>query len=134
MRQYKTQYWSLNIPTLWDAEFKDETDVIYDQAGIGELVISTLYQDEGISDEQLEAMASEHVDSDAIIDDVVLGDLSGITVSFEQGDEYWSEWYLRSEKLLLFITYNCDLKNADVDEDVVESILESLRVVLEETT
>ncbi len=134
MRQYKTQYWSLNIPTLWDAEFEDETDIIYDQAGIGELVISTLYQDEGISDEQLEAMASEHVDSDAIIDDVVLGDLSGITVSFEQGDEYWSEWYLRSEKLLLFITYNCDLKNADVDEDVVESILESLRVVLEETT
>lgn len=130
MQTYKTQYWLLNVPALWDAEADNETDVIYDNAGVGELVISTLYQDEGISDEQLEAMASEHIDSDAMIDDVVVGDFSGIAVSFEQDAEYWCEWYLRSENVLLFISYNCDAKNAEVDEDVVESILESLEEII----
>ncbi len=129
MQTYKTQHWSLNVPALWDAEADGETDVIYDNAGVGELVISTLYQDEGISDEQLEAMAGEHIESDAVIDDVVLGDFSGIAVSFEQQGEYWCEWYLRSEKVLLFISYNCDLKDSEVDEDVVESILESLEEI-----
>ncbi len=130
MQTYKTEYWLLNVPALWDAEADGDTDVIYDNDGVGELVVSTLYQGEGIADEQLEAMASEHVDSDADIEDVVLGDFSGIAVSFEQDGEYWCEWYLRSEKVLLFITYNCDAKNVEVDEDVVESILESLEEVV----
>ncbi len=130
MQRYKTQYWSLNMPALWDAEADGETDVIYDNGGVGELVISTLYQDEGIVDEQLEAMASEHVDSDADIEDVVFGDFSGIAVSFEQDGEYWCEWYLSSEKVLLFITYNCTAKDSEVDGDVVESILESLEEIV----
>ncbi len=129
MQQYKTRYWSLNVPALWDAELSDDTDVIYDKAGVGELVISTLYQADGISDGQLEEMAAEHLDSDAVIEDVVCGDFAGIAVSFEQDGEYWSEWYLRSEKILLFITYNCDVDKIEVDEDVVESILESLEEI-----
>jgi len=126
MNIYKAKYWLLNIPSLWDAEFSDDTDVIYDNAGIGEIVISTVYQENGISDGQLEEMASEHVDTDSMLDDVVLGDFSGIAVSFEEGGEYWCEWYLRSENILLFVSYNCAVKDFEVDEDVVESILESL--------
>lgn len=129
MRKYTTKYWSLNIPTLWDAEFSDDTDVIYDNKGIGELVISTLYEETGVSDEQVEAMAEEHTDSDAIIEDVEVGDFGGLMVSYAKDGEYWCEWYLRAEKVLLFASYNCDEANAEEDEDVVESILESLEEI-----
>lgn len=129
MTNYKTQYWSVNIPALWDAEFSDDADVIYDNKGVGELVISTLYDEDGISDEQIEAMAEEHADSDAIIEDVELGDFDGIMVSYAKEGEFWCEWYLRGENVLLFASYNCDEANAEEDEDVVESILESLEEI-----
>jgi len=126
MTKYKTEHWSVNIPTLWDAEFSDDADVIYDNKGIGELIISTLYDENGITDEQMEAMAEEHADSDAIVEDVELGDFDGIMVSYTEEGEFWCEWYLRAENVLLFASYNCDEANAEEDADVVESILESL--------
>lgn len=129
MRKYKTKHWSVNIPTLWDAEFSDGSDVIYDKQGVGELVISTLYDEQGVSDEQLEAMAAEHLDSDAELEDVKLGDFSGVCVSYSKDSEYWCEWYLRTKNILLFASYNCDEDQAEEDEDVVESVLESLEVI-----
>ena len=129
MRKYKTKHWSVNIPTLWDAEFSDDADVIYDNKGIGELIISTLYDENGITDEQMEAMAEEHAGSDAIVEDVELGDFDGIMVSYTKEGEFWSEWYLGAENVLLFASYNCNEANAEEDADVVESILESLEVL-----
>jgi len=128
MRKYKTKYWSVNIPTLWDAEYsdEDEADVIYDNNGVGELIISTVYDETGIVDEQLEAMAAEHLDSQTELEDVVLGDFAGIAVSYTKDAEYWCEWYLCTENVLLFASYNCAEDKAEEDEDVVESILESL--------
>lgn len=129
MTIYKTQYWQVNIPTLWDAEFDDDADVIYDKKGVGELVVSTLYEEDGVSDEQIEAMVEEHADADAIIEDVELGDFGGIMLSYTKEGEFWCEWYLRGENVLLFASYNCDEANAEEDEDVVESILESLEEI-----
>lgn len=131
MRKYKNQYWSVNVPTLWDAEYSvdEQADIVYDNNGIGELFISTIYQEEGVSEEQLEAMASEHINADAEIDDVECGDFTGITVSYIKESEYWCEWYLCSDNVLLFISYNCNDDNAEEDEDVVESILDSLEVL-----
>ena len=132
MRQHKNQYWSVNVPTLWDAEYseEDEADIIYDNNGVGELIISTLFQEKGVSDEQLEAMASEHVDAGTDIEDIQLGDFSGIAVSYIKESEYWCEWYLRTENILLFASYNCAEDKAEEDEDVVESILGSLEETL----
>ena len=129
MRKYKTKYWSLNIPTLWNAEFSDGTDVIYDNKGVGELIISTLYDEQGISDEQLEAMAAEHLDANVDLEDVSAGDFTGVMVSYIKDSEYWSEWYLRTDNILLFASYNCDEDKSEEDEDVVESILESLKEI-----
>ena len=126
MQKYKTKYWSVNLPTLWEAEASDGTDILYDKEGIGELVISTFYQEDGIDDEQLEDLASEHIDADGIVEDVDLGSFSGFVISYTDEGEYWCEWYLKSEKVLLFVSYNCDESNEEVDEDVVESILASL--------
>jgi len=129
MQKYKTEYWSVNVPTLWGAEHADGSDILYDKAGVGELVFSTIFQTDGITDEQLEELASEHIDADAVFEDVNPGDFSGFAVSYLKGEEYWSEWFLRTDNCLLFISYNCDEGNEEVDEDVVESILESLEEV-----
>ncbi len=129
MRKYSTKYWSVNVPTLWDAEFSDGADVIYDNKGVGELIISTLYDEQGVSDEQLEAMAAEHLNSSVELEDIDIGDFSGICVSYSKDSEYWCEWYLRTSNILLFASYNCDEENAEEDEDVVESILESIELL-----
>jgi len=129
MHKYKTQYWSLNVPAQWDAEFSDGADVIYDNNGVGELVISTLFDENGIEDEQLEAMVAEHLDFDAELEDITIADFSGVMLSYTQDGEFWSEWYLRTDKLLIFASYNCDESQAEEDDDIVEAIMASLEVV-----
>ncbi len=129
MKKYKTDHWTVNVPVLWDAEADEGCDVLYDKAGIGELVFSTLYQSEGVSDEQLEEMAAEHLDADVTLEDVNINDFSGFVISYTQEGEYWCEWYLRTDKILLFVSYNCKEGNEEVDEDVVESILDSIEVL-----
>jgi len=129
MHKYKTRYWSLNVPVQWDAEFSDGADVIYDNNGVGELVISTLFDENGIEDEQLEAMVAEHLDFDAELEDITIADFSGVMLSYTQDGEFWSEWYLRTDKLLLFASYNCDESQAEEDYDIVEAIMASLEVI-----
>ena len=128
MQKYTTKYWSVNLPVLWDSEVDDGCDVLYDKEGIGELIFTSIYQEEGVEDEQLEELAAEHLDSEAVIEDVNFNEFSGFVVSYTKESEYWNEWYLKSENLLLFVSYNCDEKDEDIDEDVVESILASLQI------
>jgi len=128
MQKYSSQYWSVNLPTLWDAEVDEGCDVLYDKEGVGELIFTTIYQENGVSDDQLEELASEHLDSNAIIEDIHFDEFSGFVVSFTKDSEYWNEWYLRSDNILLFISYNCNVKDEETDEDVVESILDSLQL------
>ena len=60
---------------------------------------------------------------------VEFGEFSGISLEYETDDELIREWYLKSGSIMLFITYSCMLDDEAQEEDVVESILESLRLL-----
>ncbi len=126
MSYYQTDDWQLEMPANWVAEAVDDAMSLYDPAGNGTLLITTLREEQPISDEYLVELASDHIDAGAELYEVEYGPFSGVTCCYDSENEYWCEWYLRADKLLLFVTYNCPLEDEGAEDDVVEGMLESL--------
>lgn len=83
-------------------------------------------EEEDVSDEDLQAFASEHVDGDLALEPTVIGAFDGYCVSYEEGDSWWSEWFGRNGRVLLYVTYNCAVADQGEEFAEVEEILESL--------
>jgi hypothetical protein len=109
-------------------EHDPECDTLLDPDGIGEVQISATMLDEQVTGDVLLGLAADHIDEGADIEEVEIGEFSGITLDYEADNAYWQEWYLMAESLILFVTYVCDLEHEGKIEDVVELILDSLRV------
>ena len=126
MEKYITEYWQLDLPVGWETEEEEQVVSLYHPDSSGTLVLSASNEEEDISDDYLEELLSEHIDAGADIDDVEYNDFSGVSCCYDDTEEYWCEWYLRAGPILLFITYNCPIEDEGKEEDVIESILESL--------
>jgi hypothetical protein len=57
---------------------------------------------------------------------VEMGDFVGFKIVFGTEDGFWRQWYLRHEKLGLFVTYHRSAAERGVEDAVVELILTTL--------
>lgn len=129
MKKYETEHWQLNLPDAWQIEELEDAVSFFDPDSNGTLMISTLVEDEPISDEFLEEMLEVHHNADAELYDVEYGPFAGVTCCYANDEEYWCEWYLVTDNLMLYVTYNCPLEEEGMEDDLIESILESLAEV-----
>lgn len=126
MEKYISEFWQVDLPVGWEAEQEEEVVSLYHPESNGTLTLSATLEQQDISDEYMEDLLTEHLDAGAELFDVEFEAFSGVTCCYDDDDEYWCEWYLRAGPVLLFITYNCPLDDEGAEEDVIESILESL--------
>ncbi len=129
MKKVQADFWQLTIPESWIVETEDEMTSMYGPTGKGTLVISAVVEDEPIGDDYIEDLVVEHLDAGAELHHEVFGPFTGVGCCFEADEEYWCEWYLCLENMMLFITYNCDLDSEGEEDDLIESILDSLSLV-----
>ena len=128
MAKYQQPDWEINLPADWQVEEESDYHCFYAPQGVGQLIISSFQHDQAISDDELEAFAEDHLESEADAEEVEHGDFTGFTFCYSTEDEYLCEWYLKSGSLMLFITYSCALEDEEQsEEDIVETILDSLR-------
>ena len=52
----------------------------------------------------------------------------GIEINYSDGEQYWREWYLSCDNVMLFITYNCDIEDEEAEDVIVDAILETLAI------
>jgi len=131
MKSYRSTYWQVDLPDDWVSEQEDDSVVLYQPDHGGSVVLSAVREEQEISDEYLADLVEDHIEAGAELEEVELGNFSGLSCCYEGEGEYWCEWYLRSDQTLLFVTYNCSLEEEGTQDDVVESILESLQVICE---
>jgi hypothetical protein len=129
MKSFTQPDWALNIPDDWESEVESECAVLYHPDKSGTLQISSTRHEDNVTETDLMEIASEHIEAGAILEDATLGDFDGFTLSYATDDEYWREWYLRCDTLMLFVTYYCNLEEEGADDDIIDAILETLRVV-----
>lgn len=120
------------MPNVWQAEYDDvdQCHVLYNPSGAGDLQISTMVHDQNLTVTDLNNLAEEHIQAGAKPGQVELGDFTGIVFEYDVENEYWSEWYLAADNLLLFATYTCMLEKEGKDAEDVELIMGTLKSII----
>jgi hypothetical protein len=129
MQNYKSEQWQLDLPDHWQIEQIDDAVSFYDPDSSGTLLVSTIVEEEPISDDYLEEMVAEHLENGADLHEIEFGQFDGVTCCYEADEGYWCEWYLRRGRIMLFITYDCALEDEGKEDDLIDSILETLSVI-----
>lgn len=128
MKTFTHAHYSLTLPDEWVIENESDYTCIYQPNGVGDLLISSFQYEQNITEEDLEEFAADHIDNNVDATDVDFGDFNGFFFCYDTKGEYICEWYLKSARLLLFVTYSCPLEDEEnSEEDIVETILDSLQ-------
>lgn len=128
MRILETEWWMLQLPDEWQAEQDEETVVIGDEDGVGEIAITTLCKEaeNPVTAEELLEYSSDVAQQHGHGEDTQIGETTGIYYHYRDGDESVREWYLRHGNLLLLVTYCCALENSGMDDAAVDEILDTI--------
>ena len=129
MKNYQGNYFSVDIPKGWDAEFDHEEglDVLYNSNSQGEVQISSVIHEEELTLNDLMHIAEEDLQAGATLQELDQGDFHGFWFDYEVEKEYWREWYLCCGQLMLFATYNCPVEDEGADADEIDEIIDSLQ-------
>ena len=71
--------------------------------------------------------AEDELVGGVILQDVSFGDFRGITISYDEKENLWRKFWLRSGSLLLYVTYNCAAEDQAREVESVNQMLNSLK-------
>jgi len=128
MKTFTDSYWQITIPDDWQAERDPDCVSVFHDDSFGILQISAEEFDDEVTAETLEELAAEHIDAGAELEEVQLGPFAGFSLDYSIEDEYWREWYLCYDRLFIYVTYNCQLEDESNEDDIIDAILESLKL------
>lgn len=127
MQTIETQWWFIDLPEEWKATQEEETVIIEDVDGVGEIAITTLQKEDGDADIMDLAPLMQDVEADyGEGEHKLVGDAEGFYFQYIDAAEAVREWYLCLGHLILLITYCCDEENSGMDDGVVDEILQTI--------
>ena len=127
-QEYKSSWWVVELPSDWSAEEDDNCVTLSAERGVGAFQISAYRRDsESVTDEDLNDFAEDELSVGIIPQDVSCGDFRGIAISYAADERFWRKLWLRSGSLLLYVTYNCGVKEQAVEIESVNRMLSSLK-------
>lgn len=127
MSEFDSTLWKLSVPHDWKA-FNDPECVTFESAaGLGVLQISAASKNGVITDEDLRDLAEDHLAAGATAVPVRAGDFIGFSLRYHDNTQGTRQWYLRCADAAVFVTYSCAIEVAGEEDELVDSILETLQ-------
>lgn len=124
---YRSEWWSIDLPANWSGHPDDACSTFRAQPSLGVLQISAARKDTGlVSEDDLREFAADRIAPGVPIEHASFPTFSGFTASHRKSGLLWKEWWLRSEHLMVYATYNVDQNDAAAEQVVVSMILSSL--------
>lgn len=120
--------WTMTGPDGWDMASEDMTVMFTSEAGGCLQMQGHRKKDGDVDDDDLDEVASDHLEAGAPVRDVRLGDFVGFEVDYDAGELSCREWFLRSGPVLLFGTLVRPVERRGAEDEAVELALVSLRV------
>ncbi len=127
MNIFEGQSWSIELQDGWVGEHEEDCSTIYHPDGVGALQISAYTKDSEVTDEDLRDHAQDHIQAGAKLAASQFGEFKGYTLAFGVDDEFWQHWYVRAGCTLLFLTYNCAQEDRQRENDVVKTMVASMK-------
>ena len=132
MRVVESQWWIIDLPDEWEADQDEESIIISDEDGVGEIVLTSMEKEQGaVDDAELKRYTEDLEQQFGAGDAVKLAGLQGYYFCYQQDGDAIREWYLRCDNLLLLITYSCDEDNGGMDDSAVDEILSTFYLKVE---
>jgi len=126
--KYESRWWSLELPSGWFGYADGPCSTFTNAAHDGVLQVSAAYKDIGqVTDDDLKEFASERISSHSPLDVVISEGFSGITIRYQREGRWWQEWWLRSDHLMVYLTYNASVMSENTEHDAISSIISSLK-------
>lgn len=124
-----TDWWCIEIPDEWSADHDDDVVSIVDCDHVGAIDITAVKKESGMVQEQdLKDFAEELIDKNIEPIAIKVGENDGLYFEYQEERAAWREWYLGSHSTLVYVTYNTDIENAEIDKAVVDQILSTLLI------
>lgn len=118
--------WSIVVPDGWTVRDEDDVTTFEADPGVGALQVSAYAKDEPVTDEDLEEFAEEHLTAGATPDPVEHTLYEGFAISYEVDEQFWTEWFLRHEHQMLYVTYTCAEGDEGIEDEIISEMLASL--------
>lgn len=126
MKIFKTKNWGLELLPGWQGQHYEECSIIHHPNGMSALQVSAYRKSTIVSTSDLQRLANEYLDVTAELASTQQGCFDGYTLDFDVDNEFWQHWYLRHEKTALFITYNCEVSDRDLEVPAVNRMVSTL--------
>ncbi len=128
MQTFTHDNWQLGLPDDWAYEIEGDIVTFYHPDGVGALTLSSPPTDGNVNRDDLLFFASEQIEQGVRPTDVEVGDFRGIELIYEDGDDnYWREWFLSADKIMLQISYTCPIGREEKEEGMIDVILATLK-------
>lgn len=125
-------WFSFYYTEAWEIEVSENCTTLYKgNGGVGALQISA-YETEtpqSAHDSLIEYLSDEGIEA-AIKTQIVNQGQQIAHCSYEENDSYTKIWFITRGIYLLFMTYNCELSSKALEIEEVDTIVESLQVML----
>lgn len=126
MSKFHGTYWIIELLPDWVGEREEDCSTLYDPEGVGVLQISGYTKDSEVTVEDLKDLAQEKIEAGVQLSESISGDFKGLTGIFDEEGQYWQYWYVSHKKTALFITYNCEVADREVEMDDIKIMVASL--------
>lgn len=127
MSDFASAYWRISVPPAWAARNDPECASFERHGGVGSLQISAARKAGLVTDDDLRDFANDHLRAGAKTKDLQLGDFSGFVLRYRDEENYWRQWFLRCGATAVFVAYNCPLESEGEEDEIVDSVLGTLR-------
>src|SRR5258705_9121520 len=117
MEEFKSTWWSISLLPAWRAEQEESSTSIWSEHGVGALQVSAYKNDRSVLGKDLAQLSEGEYPSGVPVSDFKSSGFKGLQVSFSQNGKYWRKWWLHDGPLLLFVTYNCNAEDQDVQTE-----------------
>ena len=56
------------------------------------------------------------------------GDFSGYEYSYTERNSFYKQWWLKNERTILFITYDCDADGQQIEFEAIDKMVKSIKM------
>ena len=124
-RTFTSGSWSIEIPGDWSVESGTPVSIVR-RDGVGALQITSTQKTTGsITKEDVDELVAGEAGK---TDNVSFGAFQGVTLEHVSEGRFLQKWWLVRDSLLLFLTYNCQEKDQEIDQLSIRQMLGSLQV------
>lgn len=123
MIELETDWWSVLLPSEWQAEQDEETAVIFDEDEVSLIELTPLFAEQGSDTDALLASLIEPQ-----MQEVVLANMPAYYHELTDDDMYWREWYCHAGNFILTVSHGTDSENRGLDDGSVNEILATLLI------